>query len=289
MGTVLLRKGHLGDVVLLGAVTASLTPPVTVVTNTPWIGVAARLKGVSTVQKWSKYSSGCAGDTMIDLQGSRSSAQILSRHNGPKRAINKRSLQRRLRLFLDRGPSRPLVADIYAETCGVEQGALPWMANETEYDGSLAIVPCAHWRTKSWNVDSYRDLARNWSGIVRVFGGPGEEDWCDQVVRNLPETEVVVEAGFSDTVAKLGRAAVAVGGDTGLMHLAGALGVPVVTLFGPTHPDDGFFCYPGAVVQNKVRCRPCTLHGRRRCPLLHHRCMDHTVHEVFSAVRRVAR
>ena len=60
------------------------------------------------------------------------------------------------------------------------------------------------------------------------------------------------------------------------MHLAAARGVPVVAIFGSTSPVLGFA--PAgeghSLVQADLPCRPCTLHGRERCPLGHFRCMN---------------
>ncbi|MEO0146641.1 MAG: glycosyltransferase family 9 protein, partial [candidate division WOR-3 bacterium] len=59
-----------------------------------------------------------------------------------------------------------------------------------------------------------------------------------------------------------------VSGDTGPMHIARCLGVPVVAIFGPTIPEFGFGPLPGQgiVLEKNLRCRPCSLHGERRCP-----------------------
>ena len=59
--------------------------------------------------------------------------------------------------------------------------------------------------------------------------------------------------------------------DSGPMHLAAALGVPTVALFGPTDPRRTAPAGPGHAVLNRdLWCSPCF---RRHCPLLHHRCM----------------
>jgi len=124
---------------------------------------------------------------------------------------------------------------------------------------------------------------------VHVLGGPGEEALVAEVAAAVPGSVATCEAGFERTLDVLAGCAVAVAGDTGLMHLAGACGVAVVALFGPTHPDDGFFVYPrGSVVERDLPCRPCTLHRIEACPKGHHGCMDISVDEVWKAVRACA-
>ena len=73
----------------------------------------------------------------------------------------------------------------------------------------------------------------------------------------------------------LRAAQVAVSGDTGLMHLATAVGTRVVALFGPTVRQFGFFPYrsPATVLELALGCRPCSAQGGPACPLGHHRCL----------------
>lgn len=75
--------------------------------------------------------------------------------------------------------------------------------------------------------------------------------------------------------ACIARLSVYLGNDSGPLHLAWSQGVPVVALFGPTVRGLGFFPRgPRASVHEvALDCRPCGLHGHRRCPQGHHRCM----------------
>lgn len=90
--------------------------------------------------------------------------------------------------------------------------------------------------------------------------------------------------------AVLARAAVAVVNDSAPLHLAQAVGTPVVAIFGPTHPSLGFGPRgPWDVALGlALACRPCSTHGGRRCPLRHHRCLrELSADTVLEAVRRV--
>ena len=74
--------------------------------------------------------------------------------------------------------------------------------------------------------------------------------------------------------------------DSGPMHIACALGVPTVGIFGPTTKELGFFPYGrnNSVVQVPLSCRPCALHGSKKCPRGHFLCMKLiTVDMVFNA------
>jgi heptosyltransferase-2 len=74
------------------------------------------------------------------------------------------------------------------------------------------------------------------------------------------------------------------------MHLAAARGARVVGLFGSTVPELGFSpLAPGAVVLGRPEpCRPCTVHGRDRCPRGHFRCLGRLEPADVAAAARAA-
>lgn len=283
MGDVLLRRGALGDVVLLGAVTASAPTPVTVVTDARYVPLAARLHGVARALPWPDGAAGLPRGRRVDLQGT------LGRGVGEVDArLRKRSVRRRLRLVSNWVSPRPTVPEIYAEACGWAPAAPPWFPDAGLQRDGLILIPGASTPIKRWAESGWEEVGRRWDGPVWVLGGPGEQRLVDRVCARLPGSHGVCERGFERTLEVLQRGRVAVGGDTGLMHLAGAMGVKLVALFGPTAPEDGFFVYPGEVVQRSLRCRPCTLHRRTRCWRGGHPCMDLPAEHVAEAVRRCA-
>ncbi|HEX9894642.1 MAG TPA: glycosyltransferase family 9 protein, partial [Gemmatimonadales bacterium] len=89
------------------------------------------------------------------------------------------------------------------------------------------------------------------------------------------------------SAALIERATVLVTNDSAPLHLAGAVGTPVVALFGPTVPAFGFGPTGAAdrvVEVSGLACRPCSTHGPMVCPLGHHRCMiDLPVRSVLAA------
>ena len=277
-GTVLLRRSSLGDVILLGSVTAAIEGHVTVVTSPAWIQVAERLRGVDSVRPWPERPKG----RTIDLQGNLRSIRLAPLAT----RIRKHSLRRRLRLWTGRG-GRPPVPVLYGHACGVRPVSAPWIEVSGVRD-VLALVPGAAWALKRAPFARLVEVGQRWSGPVVVLGGPGEEVLVHQLASEIPGAEALCERGFSMTIEVLGCTRVAVCGDTGLMHLAGACGASVVALFGPTHPDDGFFVYDGEVVQRTLGCRPCALHRIERCARGDHGCMELEDKIVQDAVDRCA-
>jgi len=269
---VLLRRRALGDVVLLGAITSAL-PGCVVVTDPRYVEVAARLRGVASALPW---GSPLPPGPVIDLQGSG-----WTRLRWPLAArIHKHSLRRRL------GWGRPGVPSLYARAAGVVAAPPPWI--EAPGGEGLALLPGASTPLKRWPARSFAQVGRAWSGPVVVVGAAAERALVEEVRAAVPGATSVVEEGFARTIAALGTCRVALGGDTGLLHLAAACGATPVALFGPTHPRDGFFPYAGRTVSLDLPCRPCTLHRRTTCPEGHHGCMGQSVADVLAEVRACA-
>ena len=106
--------------------------------------------------------------------------------------------------------------------------------------GSFAIInPGAGWGAKCWPADRYSALVRSLAehGVYTlVNAGPGEAKLAQEVLRGNENSGRIVECSLPQLIAITRRAALFVGGDTGPLHLASALCIPVVAIFGPTDP-----------------------------------------------------
>jgi heptosyltransferase-1 len=105
--------------------------------------------------------------------------------------------------------------------------------------GICILSPGAGWGAKCWPAASFARVARELAeaGIISVVNyGPGEEELARAVVDASEETATAVACSVSQLIELTRRAELFIGGDTGPMHLAAALEVPVVALFGPTNP-----------------------------------------------------
>ena len=119
----------------------------------------------------------------------------------------------------------------------------------------LAILnPGAGWGAKCWPAESYGAVAKALADrgmAVMVNYGPEEESLAVSVREASEQTARPVKCSVSQLIALTRRSSLFVGGDTGPMHLAAALGVPVVALFGPTRPDrNGPFATRSIVLRN---------------------------------------
>lgn len=232
-------------------------------------------------------------DAVLDLHSSPRSRALCARIGGPVQRLDKRRMERWLRVAWKREVETPSVLARYAQTCGVVPAAHPWIALDRSGADALGLVPGAAHPTKGWEVERFVAVGRRWSGPVVVLGGPGEEALVESVVAAVRAgggaARGVAERGFEATFEALSQCKVVVAGDTGLLHLAAACGVPVVGIFGPTTSSDGFWCHPGEAVEAPLPCRPCSRFGGQRCPIGDHLCMTRvSAEQVSAAVERLA-
>lgn len=148
-----------------------------------------------------------------------------------------------------------------------------------------AFGSAKHWPTASF-AQLARRIADELDRTVLVLCGPNEREEARDIVRSAEHPHVVsmADARLSLGLAKAAvkHAELLVTTDSGPRHFAAPFGVPVVTLFGPTHIAWSETFYANSVhLQLDVDCGPCQ---KRVCPLEHHRCMrDLTVAHVFDA------
>jgi len=199
-----------------------------------------------------------AYDHVIDLQGAIRSA-LLAKASGAKvRAGARDPRELPARWFYNvkaHTPARHVVdqaAEIVSAALGrnispeappfpISAKAETWADQVLSPDSTqLAVInPGAGWGAKCWPAERYSALVRNLAahGVkCLINAGPGELELAEQVRRNNQSSCQVVECTLLQLIALTRRAALFVGGDTGPLHLASALNIPAVAIFGPTDP-----------------------------------------------------
>jgi len=262
------------------------------------LGLAARLRG--------------RFDLAIDLQNKLRSA-LVARSAAPLRtAFRRRSAVRAvLSLF---GSDPPLVrahqSRLYAEALaplgiaapGPTKVSLSPQARALAADAlqgveppAVAIAPGARWATKRWPAERFAAVADALAaeGVTIVLcGGPSDRD-AFAAFRAATRARVAADLSFlplDALAAAIARVQLLVACDSGPVHLATAVGTPVLALFGPTSTARWGPPPPGRALSLGLSCAPCSNHGGDYCPEGHHRCLGDLAPEaVLAAAREMLR
>lgn len=155
-----------------------------------------------------------------------------------------------------------------------------WLAPSRKRPGRplYAIAPAAAYGpAKEWPADSYSALidllARRDDAEVVLVGAPSERAKCEEVAASA-KSGAIIAAGHTnigELIALLSLCDRFLGNDSGCMHLAGALGIPTVAIFGSTNPvRTGPMGAKTRVIYRKLECSPCLA---RTCRFGHYRCL----------------
>ncbi|MDE2023126.1 MAG: lipopolysaccharide heptosyltransferase II [Gammaproteobacteria bacterium] len=143
----------------------------------------------------------------------------------------------------------------------------------------IALMPGAEYGpAKRWPVDRFGDLAKRLIAAgkqVWVFGSSKEQPLGEEILRIAGQHVVNLcgETRLEDVIDLMSLAETAVTNDSGLMHIAAAVGIKVVALYGSSTPD---YTPPltdkAEIVYLRLDCSPCF---RRECPFGHTHCLNH--------------
>ncbi len=154
----------------------------------------------------------------------------------------------------------------------------------------LALLnPGAGWGAKQWPAERYGELAKRLSeenGVKCLINyGPGEHPLATVAETSSEGCANSINLSLTQLIAFTRRATIFIGGDTGPMHLAAALSVPVVTIFGPTDPArNGPFGTKNIILRSPLSL---TSHKRRTEP--DKGLLKITVEDVVASARRLLR
>jgi len=155
----------------------------------------------------------------------------------------------------------------------------------------ITIAPGAKHLTKRWPVEYYSEFLERIHRETKVkavlIGGDDDVEISKQILHHCPDGTSISLAGqlsIQETAAVIKNSRLLITNDSGLMHVADALGVPLIAIFGSTVEELGFFpSGPQAtVIENSgLSCRPCSHIGRSHCPKEHFRCMQEVTPDII--------
>jgi heptosyltransferase-1 len=243
-------------------------------------------------------------DTIVDFQGAIRSALLARLWGGamifgdahPREPGSQFLYQRRVATsgvhVVEQALS--LAQAVTGESASVPKAILPLdpkaesrIAEITRDAADFVILnPGAGWGAKQWPVERYGEVARALAqdGLRSLINyGPGEEDLVKAVVSSSSGAAREISCSISELIALTRRARLFIGGDTGPMHLAAALHVPVVAIFGPTNPArNGPFATSSIVLRSASSM---TSHARNREP--EKGLLEISPDEVIAAARKL--
>ncbi len=170
----------------------------------------------------------------------------------------------------------------------VDPDAEKRIASLVDENAFVILNPGAGWGAKMWPAERYGEVAKELAidGLRSVVNyGPGEEGLAGAVETASEGAAQKISCSISELIALTRRARLFIGGDTGPMHLAAALKIPVVAIFGPTNPArNGPFGTQSLVLRSAGST---TDHTRHREP--ERGLLEITVGEVVTATRKLLR
>ena len=141
----------------------------------------------------------------------------------------------------------------------------------------IFLAPGSVWKTKRWG--QYAQLAKvliSAGESVALIGSPDEVEIGKEIQSQTPEVHNFIGRwSLDELLSALSHGKYLVANDSGAIHMAVAVELPTVSVFGPTTLSLGYrpWINSSVVVQKKLSCRPCGKHGARVCPIGTHECM----------------
>ena len=179
--------------------------------------------------------------------------------------------------------NQKLIADITDE----QQSSPKLYLTEDDYSCVLkyktepyyCIAPCSVWYTKQYPKEKWLELIAVLDNKIFLLGGPADYDACNKLAQEAKDIEIVNLAGnlsFLQTAALMKDAQMNYVNDSAPLHLASSVNAPVTAIFCSTIPEFGFtpLSQNSKIAQTAMSldCRPCGIHGYRKCPKGHFKC-----------------
>ena len=148
----------------------------------------------------------------------------------------------------------------------------------------IAFAIGAQFATKRMPISKMIEVLEQIQFPVVLSGGPTDNETAEKIIKALPNQQIVNACGkfsLQQSASIVKQAAVLLTHDTGLMHIASAFQIPIVSVWGNTVPALGMYPYypqneKGFSIHevSNLKCRPCSKIGFKTCPKKHFNCMN---------------
>ena len=239
-------------------------------------------------------------DLVVDLQGLLRSGILAAAAGAPVR-VGFKEAREGSRLFythkITGGKERHAV-DRYLEIarflgCDISEVKFPFPLSFSSQLSAVSsqlpreyavIVPGARWETKRWPPEKFGELTSELLVMSLVVGGKSDVGIADRVVDSSKGKAISLagKTSIKEMIEIIRNASFVVTNDSGPMHIAAALGVPVFAIFGPTNPlRTGPYGEGHTIIRKAIKCSPCY---KKTCK--NAKCMDMIGAEMVTSIIR---
>ncbi len=148
-------------------------------------------------------------------------------------------------------------------------------------DGYVTMAPASVWFTKQLPENKWVEMVKSapQGMMIYLLGAPADSELCNRIIASSGNKNAINLAGklnLLQSAALIKDAQMNYVNDSGPLHIASAMNAPVTAFFCSTVPAFGFgpLSDHSNIVETKIdlSCKPCGLHGFKKCPLLHFKC-----------------
>lgn len=150
----------------------------------------------------------------------------------------------------------------------------------SSYENLIAIAPGSVWETKKWNKEYFRELSNklveNGFKIV-IIGGQSDIELGNYLSSEGSAKSLCGQTTLPQLIFLLSLCKLTITNDSSPTHFAGLAKCPTLTIYGATVPEFGFSPrgkFDRSIGIDGLKCRPCEIHGGRKCPIKTFDCMN---------------
>jgi heptosyltransferase-2 len=158
----------------------------------------------------------------------------------------------------------------------------------------IGFAPCSQWFTKHFPIEKSVEVIEKLKSIgnnIILFGSNSDVKFCNSLEQKAGKESIINLCGKLSVIQSytaMNKCKAVITVDSAATHIASATNARIITIFGSTVPTFGFApLSPDSktIGVEGLECRPCTDHGRKKCPLGHFKCMyDINIEEVTSYI-----
>ncbi len=166
--------------------------------------------------------------------------------------------------------------------------------NHLKKDEYIVISPGSVWNTKRWQKENFAELIKliEDCGVKCILtGSKDDKEVCEYIGNHTNAIDLSGKTSIPETILLIKFAKLIITNDSAPIHFAGIVNTQTVAIFGPTVTEFGFA--PSGqndiVIENTdIKCRPCGMHGHKKCPINSHICMSSiTANYVYQQIKSI--